>query len=224
MANQKGTTVYLTHPRILVMLLLLAIYVVASIAIAVSDKLEARRNNTPAPEAPHSPAYLDYVRRTAPGMVWQRVPLDIVARPMTTDEMVAGARHLPAFEAKVRAQAIDTAQADAWDVRVERAMRKLTAPSTTTCVVEYEEGNETVRWMDVTVAASGLRIGLECGTFTLYGDTYTTDNGNGAWVEVLTGDERRHGMAGRDLGRADFPLLSLERWNARPTHSMGWAD
>lgn len=216
------------HPRILVMLVLLAIYVIAAIAIAVSDKLTARKDRptlTPA-DAPTTDGWrvtdaMRYMRENTPPAGWMSVPLDVVARPMTADEMVQGYRHLAVWEQRVRDQAADKGASDAWDTRVERAMRKLTAPTPTTCVVEYEEGNETVRWMDVHVAATGIRVGVECGTVTAYGH----DGHDGAYVEILTGDEHRHAIATSNGARPTaHPLLTLERWQSRPTHSTGWAE
>lgn len=241
MANQKGTTVFLTHPRTIVFLIVLAVYVVASAAIAISDKLEARRNSTTVrptltpTDAPTTDGWtvthaMRYMRESTPPPAWISVPLDVVAVPfhMTVDDMVKGARHMDEFGRKIREQAADREASAAWDVRVERANRKL-RNEPTTCTVEYEEGT-IVRWMDVTVASSGLRIGVECGTATHYHEDDADHNG--AYIEVLVGGQPhvslpkalRNCFEGRDLGRADYPLLTLERYNSRPTHTMGWAE
>lgn len=225
MANQKGTTVYLTHPRTIVFLVLLAIFVIGSAAEAIVTEYRAhvaRRNMQRIMDALPTP------QPTILPNGWGRLRLDVVAMPNTE----AMQRFRDKVQQGMNERMADEAATADWDARVERANLKLHRPGWPmhlTAAIDLDDDPELwdyeaeqLGYTDLTAVHTVDTPAMRVMVYTGEGND-EGEYGVGVTLRDVWGEWWYH-LYAAPTGTTAHPLRTLEMWNCRPTSSIGWAE
>lgn len=194
----------MTDPRIIALIVGIAILIVGGIVEEYQDH-KARKAMNRIMAATPTPIVKGGNMVGSPG--WTAIDLDIVARPTWTESM-------DNFSRKVREQAASTAQDDAWDARLTRAIRKL-RNEPTTCTWDHEEHGD-LHWMDVrSINRTDVTIEIGAGS-PPYTTTYTPNGMQHFHGACLMPIEVKYAALNPYRGC----LVAWEKYTARPTTSV----